>query len=297
MSKRWIAVFAIAVCCLVPLANGSETEDTGVFTADGFMYSLTIGDGWRLDNSECLALGLSGIFMHEGKSYQTSPCLIYPNFGKKKETESLEEFIAWELSKIVGENEQEIEVYPDISVSERVVAVHRGVFDKAHRRWEDIAYILEDTGVVILVLTSSERNAHEQAREQFLNLVKSYRAVKVRPSDLFVGLSRSELELFDQYDALAEANLQSEVGTDYDARAGMYFAQNHGHLIGDCPLDTDESGKAVVLIRLSAAGQVERFLSLPWSSGTECMMQTMMKAQFPKPPADQYWVKMVLSFR
>ena len=168
-------LFLCSVSVAQEIPNDSLDMNSGIVYGKDHAFSITAPTGWVLDNQSGVNQGLHAVFYHKGGSWDKSESVMYVNTAHKdiEGNETVEKLISYDVSQFKKNSPSiEIEDSPIIVTFDNKEVIVKKFFDD--KNYEAVGYLDEKKVVVILVLTSRDKQDFEESLSAFEELVKSY---------------------------------------------------------------------------------------------------------------------------
>ncbi|MGB3091819.1 MAG: hypothetical protein WBC42_01225 [Candidatus Zixiibacteriota bacterium] len=155
-----------------------EEMNHALIYGENFTFGVTAPEGWVLDYSSGVPLGLDGLFYPEESSWQETTVDMYAKVRTKRREgqETIEEIMLRDISRFKREA-------PDVVIEDAPgplftrdgrTATVKYFKNSARRNYEAVAYINESKIVVLFVLGSDTAKEFEASLSSFEKLVASY---------------------------------------------------------------------------------------------------------------------------
>jgi hypothetical protein len=175
MKKIFFIIFFIPLLFSFHLQAQDSTR-TGLLYGQNHSYYLTAPLGWIIDNTSGREEGFTAVFYPEGSSWADAETVMYATYvnydSTKKETVK---------DIITSDSVQFQQAAPQLRVK-RLSPIQIGKDKKAiiysyssEGNYETVAYLGEKKGVIVIVLSSKNKNGPVNYNRSFESLVKSYR--------------------------------------------------------------------------------------------------------------------------
>lgn len=155
-----------------------QEEQTGIIYGDNHSYSLTSPKGWVLDNSSGVSQGLHAVFYPAGNTWENSVIVMYTNVAHLNSTnqKNIGDVIEYDLNKFrsISEGIKIEKVEDSYFINENKRAVIYNFLDDINGSYESVAYIPEEKIVVLIVISSRDRENFQESNSSFRDLVNSY---------------------------------------------------------------------------------------------------------------------------
>jgi hypothetical protein len=147
---------------------------SGLVFGDNHAFWLTAPPGWVLDNKSGVSDGLQAVFYPAGQSWRDGIAVMYSN-AASKQVKSLAVFIAGDVDRFKSQSPKiSVRDAPSAKTRDGKTATVKLFRGDAAGNSEAVAYVEEDKVFVLIVLSSRNERAFEQALPAFLQLVQSY---------------------------------------------------------------------------------------------------------------------------
>ncbi|HEV2847068.1 MAG TPA: hypothetical protein VG477_19585 [Thermoanaerobaculia bacterium] len=159
-----------------PPELGKELR-VGIVHGEGGSFAFQTPDGWVIDWESGAEQGLPAVLYPKGGSWSDSPVVMYASLTKKGEA-TLDAFITDELTRLRESSGAGLRVQegkPIATMGDRNSAQVRNLSGASHGNFESVAYIEEKKTYVRIVLSSRDRAAYEDSRDEFEEFVGSYK--------------------------------------------------------------------------------------------------------------------------
>ena len=172
------AIGLILLVAQILCAAQKEFGGGGIVYGDEHSFLIEAPTGWVLDNRTGVSQGLHAVFYPKGSSWSKAPAVMYATtVNKKKEAVTTpQQLIAIDLAKFKKTNPKIVmtEGRP-LKTEDGKTALVRLFKGDQWGNIEGVAYIDEKAVVAILVLSSRNQAAFQEALPAFEKLVASYR--------------------------------------------------------------------------------------------------------------------------
>jgi hypothetical protein len=171
--------FIFCVCFLFLSFLNLQAQDstrTGLLYGQNHSYYLTAPIGWVMDKNTAREEGMTAVFYPTGSSWADAETVMYAaylNFDTAKK-ETVKEVIAADSIEFKKTSpELRIKKQSSIQAGKNKRAVVYSF--SAPGNYETVAYLPEKKGVILLVISSKNKNGCINNYQSFESLVKSYR--------------------------------------------------------------------------------------------------------------------------
>jgi hypothetical protein len=142
-----------------------------------YAFILAEPNGWNLDTSAGKTNGLDAVLYPDGSSWANGVAVMYVRviYKDSKEKKDLKQIIETDIEKFKKVNKNTtVSVMPSLSTRDQMKTDMRYFYDAENKNHEAVAYIDEPKVVVILVLTSRNKDEYSKSAAAFKDLVASY---------------------------------------------------------------------------------------------------------------------------
>lgn len=155
-----------------------DTSSTGLLYGYNHSYYLTAPVGWIMDNESGREQGLTAVFYPKGTTWADGETVMYTTFTSFDSTknETLNTIISYDSAQFKSNS-------PGLSIGrEKSIAIGKkkdaAVYTYSgdvNGNYETVAYIPENKGVTMIVISSRNKNGCINNYKQFESLVRSYK--------------------------------------------------------------------------------------------------------------------------
>lgn len=173
-----IFLFSLLVILSGSLTLHSQTDSGRMGIVYGKNHAFAVGapEGWTLDNKSGVSVGLHAVFYPLGENWSSAVTVMYCNTASKevKETETIEKLIEYDINVFKNKSKADVTDSENLQTSDKKMAIVKNFYDSTNKNYETVAYIDEKDVVVLLVLSSRNKEEFERSLESFRKLVSSY---------------------------------------------------------------------------------------------------------------------------
>lgn len=174
MKKSFSIIFLLTLAFTI---HAQDSTRTGLLYGYNNAYYLTAPVGWVMDNENGKEDGLTAVFYPKGSTWIGSETVMYTTFTSfdsiKKET--VNDIIKNDSVVFKGQSPQLlIKRQKPIMLKKRKIPVV-AYSGEAESYYENVAYIQEKKGVVMIIISSHNKNGCINNYKDFEALVRSYR--------------------------------------------------------------------------------------------------------------------------
>jgi hypothetical protein len=150
--------------------------DGTILLGQHYAFILKEPTGWNLDTSAGKSSGLDAVLNINGSSWKDGVAVMYVRVVYKDQArKTVEQVIKNDMEEFKNANKDStVSSMPIISTRNKTKAITKFFYDAAHKNYENVAYIDEQKVVVIMVLTSRNKEGYSKSVSAFRNLVASY---------------------------------------------------------------------------------------------------------------------------
>jgi hypothetical protein len=150
--------------------------DGTILLGQHYAFILKEPTGWNLDTSGGKSSGIDAVLNINGSSWKDGVAVMYVRVVyKDQERKTVEQVIKNDLEEFKNANKDStVSSMPIIFTRNKKKAITKFFYDAAHKNYENVAYIDEPKVVVIMVLTSRNKEGYSKSVSAFRNLVASY---------------------------------------------------------------------------------------------------------------------------
>lgn len=156
---------------------GQEDMKTGIIYGNNHAFSLTVPDGWILDNKSGVSQGLYAVFYRKGESWANAVTVMYTNTAslEDKAHKTLDQLIKYDLDNFKS-NYSDIKITDgkDLQINDNVIARIKYLSGKSYGNYEAMAYIDAGKTGVMIIMSSRTKEGFDNSLTAFEDLVKSY---------------------------------------------------------------------------------------------------------------------------
>lgn len=158
----------------------SDGVDGTILLGRHYGFILKEPSGWVMDGAAAKPQGLETVLYREGSSWKNADAVMYARVVYKDETQAtVEKVITDDVSDFLKQSpKSKVSELPALATRDKKTAVVKGFYDAANKNHESVAFIDEPKVVVILALSSRDKDEFEKSLPAFKALVGSYFFVK-----------------------------------------------------------------------------------------------------------------------
>lgn len=151
--------------------------DGTILLGQYYAFILAEPNGWNLDTSAGKSDSLDAVLYPDGSSWADGTAVMYVRVTYKdsKTKRSMQQVIENDIEEFKQRNKDStVSTMPSYLTRDKKKAEMRNFYDAEHKNQEAVAYIDEPKLVVILVLTSRNKDEYSKSLPAFKDLVASY---------------------------------------------------------------------------------------------------------------------------
>ncbi len=157
---------------------GQKRDDTDGVILLGRNFSFTLKEpaGWVLDSEIGKSEGVQAVVYPAGSSWKNSVTVMYARVIYKDETQpTIEKVISEDITEFMKlSKESTVADAPSIETRDKRKGIAKVFYDAANKNYECVTFIDGPRVVVIIALSSRDKNEYEKALPAFKALVSSY---------------------------------------------------------------------------------------------------------------------------
>jgi hypothetical protein len=168
-------LFAILLSLFGATLFAQDSGGSGIIYGKDHAYSLTAPKGWLLDNKAGAAQGLYAVFYPQGSSWASGSVVMYTNVGSKGPKQTINDFIAGDVSAFKSNSPNiKITTGDTLTLEKGKNALVRYFTGDVYKNFEAVGYIDEPKVIVMVILTSKNKENFDAALPAFHDLLRSY---------------------------------------------------------------------------------------------------------------------------
>jgi hypothetical protein len=170
---------AIIVCLTFVQANAqvTDTSRTGLLFGKNHAYFLTAPKGWIFDDEAAREEGIKAVFYPKGENWVDAETAMYTNWAAYDTTknEKFTDIINADINNFKT-NSKGIIIKKEkvILLDKKKKAIVYSFINEKEQFFEQVAYIEEKKGAVLIILTSKTKAGLSKNNAFFTELIKSY---------------------------------------------------------------------------------------------------------------------------
>jgi hypothetical protein len=170
-------VSILFLLCFSASGLGQKSDDDGtILLGQHYGFILKEPNGWVIDDAAAKSQGLQAVLYREGSSWKEAVAVMYVRVIYKDKTQAtVEKVIADDVREFLKQRPgSNVSNSTDLATRDKKKAVVKGFFDATNKNYDSVAFIDEPKVVVILALSSRDKNELEKSLPAFTALVGSY---------------------------------------------------------------------------------------------------------------------------
>ncbi len=154
-----------------------DSSNVGLLFGRNHAYYLTAPKGWILDRETGKEEGLNAVFYPKKETWAGAETAMYTHWVTydTSKNEKINEVINFDIAEF-QKNSKTIVIKKDkpVKIDKKKIAIIYTYIDEKEKFYEQVAYIEENKGVVLIVMTSTTKEGLAKNNTVFLELIKSY---------------------------------------------------------------------------------------------------------------------------
>ena len=178
--KATVSILFLLCFSASALSQRSDGTDGTILLGRHYGFILKEPNGWVIDDAAAKSQGLEAVLYREGSSWKQAVAVMYARVIYKDKTQAtVEKVIADDVSDFLKQSPgSKVSDSPELPTRDKKKAVVKGFWDAANKNYDSVAFIDEPKVVVILALSSRDKNEFDKSLPDFKALVGSYFFVK-----------------------------------------------------------------------------------------------------------------------
>jgi hypothetical protein len=155
-----------------------DSTRTGLLYGHNNAYYLTAPLGWVMDNENGKEEGLTAVFYPQGSTWTEAETVMYTTFTNFDSTknETVKDVIKSDSVNFKLHAPQlKIRKLDPVKIGKHKQALIYSYSGEAEGYYEEVAYIAEKKGTVMIILSSKNKNGCVNNHKSFESLIRSYR--------------------------------------------------------------------------------------------------------------------------
>lgn len=178
MKRSFLLLFFPLIYTFQVHAQSQDSTRTKLLYGYNNAYYLTSPAEWAIDNESGKEQGLTAVFYPKGSTWAEGETVMYTtftNFDSTKKETVLDVIKGDSLEFKAHSPQLSIKKQKDIAIGKNKKAIVYAYSDEPNGNYENVAYIPEKKGVVMIIISSRNKNGCINHYRDFESLVRSYR--------------------------------------------------------------------------------------------------------------------------
>ena len=175
-TKIIIALVFVLVASVPTLSQESDGTNGTIFLGRSYSFVLKEPAGWILDSQIAKSQSLEAVLYREGSSWKDAVAVMYARVIHKDQTQdTVEKVITNDVIDFLKlSKESKVSDAAPLQTRYKKEAISKVFYDAANKNYEIVTFIDEPKVVVILALSSRNKDEYEKALPAFKSLVATY---------------------------------------------------------------------------------------------------------------------------
>ena len=171
-----IALVFVIVASVPTFSQKSDGTNGTIFLGRSYSFVLKEPAGWIMDSQTAKSQHLEAVLYREGSSWKDAVAVMYARVIHKDETQdTVEKVITNDVTDFLKLNkESRVSDSAPLQTRYKKEGISKVFYDAANKNYEIVTFIDEPKVVVILALSSRNKDEYEKALPAFKSLVASY---------------------------------------------------------------------------------------------------------------------------
>jgi hypothetical protein len=173
-----VTLLVIFLLAVQSQARGQNADGTDGMILMDRHYSFILKEPaeWVMDSEAAKSQGLQSVFYRAGSSWKTGVAVMYVRVVYKNETQpTLDKVIGNDVSDFLKQSrDSKVSDSTTLTTRDKKQAIVKDFYDGANKNHESVAFIDEPKVVVIVALSSRNRDEFDKSLPAFKALVGSY---------------------------------------------------------------------------------------------------------------------------
>lgn len=174
--KKFLVILLLFICSS-GFSQVTDSSRTGLLFGLHHAYFLTAPEGWIFDDESAIEEGIKAVFYPKGQTWADAETAMYTNWAAFDTTknEKLQDIVNTDIDQFKKNNpETKVKKEKTIKIDKTKKAVVYSFINEKEKFFEQVAYIEEKKGVVLIILTSRSKNGLDTNKTFFSELIRSY---------------------------------------------------------------------------------------------------------------------------
>ena len=158
------------------LGQKPDNTDGTIFVGRNFSFALKEPAGWVMNGEVAKSQDLEAVFYPTGSSWKNSVVVMYARvINKNEEQPTVQKVISNDVDDFMKlSKESTVADSPTLETRDKKKGISKVFYDAANKNYECVTFIDEPKVVVIIAVSSRDKNEYEKAQPAFKALVSSY---------------------------------------------------------------------------------------------------------------------------
>jgi len=171
-----ITLVFVLVASVPTLSQESDGTNGTIFLGRSHSFVLKEPAGWIMDSKTAKSQDLEAVLYREGSTWKDAVAVMYARVIHKDQTQdTVEKVITNDVADFLKlSKESKVSDAPPLQTRYKKEGISRVFYDAANKNYEIVTFIDEPKVVVILALSSRNKDEYEKALPAFKSLVATY---------------------------------------------------------------------------------------------------------------------------
>jgi len=171
-----ITLVFVLVASVPTLSQESDGTKGTIFLGRSHSFVLKEPAGWIMDSKTAKSQDLEAVLYREGSTWKDAVAVMYARVIHKDQTQdTVEKVITNDVADFLKlSKESKVSDAPPLQTRYKKEGISRVFYDAANKNYEIVTFIDEPKVVVILALSSRNKDEYEKALPAFKSLVATY---------------------------------------------------------------------------------------------------------------------------
>jgi hypothetical protein len=172
------AVLLVLLLFLIhsPALGQKNDADSVILLGRPYSFILKAPSGWVLNEEAGKSQGLRAVLYKEGSSWKAAVAVMYVRVVQKDEAQpTLDKVVSNDISDFLKQSpDSKVSDSKALKTGDKKQAIVKEFYDAANKNFESVAFIDESKVVVIVVLSSRNKDEFDKSISAFEALVGTY---------------------------------------------------------------------------------------------------------------------------
>jgi hypothetical protein len=171
-----ILILFVLVIQAAAQSQKPDADDGTILFGRDYAFILTEPSGWVIDSTTAKSQDLAAVMYPSGSSWKNAASVMYARVVYKDEAQpTIEKVISADVEDFLKQStESKASDSPSIQTRDKKQGSVKAFYDGQNKNHERVAFIDESKVVVILALSSRNKDEYEKSLPAFKSLVGSY---------------------------------------------------------------------------------------------------------------------------